>query len=133
MKKSLLAAALLSCTMAAQAADQNDASSLSPVIVTATRTAITADEALSSVTVITRADIERLQPLSVPDLLAGLPGVSFANTGGYGQQTSLFMRGTNSTHTLLLVDAKGHRELGSADKLTLARQLIEDIAHRLSA
>jgi vitamin B12 transporter len=104
MKKSLLAAALLSCTMAAQAADQNDASALAPVIVTATRTAITADEALSSVSVITRADIERLQPLSVPDLLAGLPGMSFANTGGYGQQTSLFMRGTNSTHTLLLVD-----------------------------
>ena len=104
MKKSLLAAALLGCTMAAQAAEQNDASVLAPVIVTATRTAITADEALSSVTVITRADIERLQPLSVPDLLAGLPGVSFANTGGYGQQTSLFMRGTNSTHTLLLVD-----------------------------
>lgn len=104
MKKSLLAAALLSCTMAAQAADQDDASALAPVIVTATRTAITADEALSSVTVITRADIERLQPLSVPDLLAGLPGLSFANTGGYGQQTSLFMRGTNSTHTLLLVD-----------------------------
>ena len=36
-------------------------------------------------------------------------------------------------NTLLLVDAKGHRELASADKLTLARQLIEDIAHRLSA
>jgi vitamin B12 transporter len=90
--------------MAAQAADQNDASALAPVIVTATRTAITTDEALSSVTVITRADIERLQPLSVPDLLAGLPGMSFANTGGYGQQTSLFMRGTNSTHALLLVD-----------------------------
>jgi vitamin B12 transporter len=104
MKKSLLAAALLGCTMAAHAADQNEASSMSPVIVTATRTAITADEALSSVTVITRADIERLQPLSVPDLLTGLPGVSFANTGGYGQQTSLFMRGSNSAHTLLLVD-----------------------------
>ena len=104
MKKSLLAVALLGCTMAAQAAVQNDASALAPVIVTATRTAITADEALSSVSVITRADIERLQPLSVPDLLAGLPGVSFANTGGHGQQTSLFMRGTNSTHTLLLVD-----------------------------
>ena len=104
MKKSLLAVALLGCTMAAQAADQNDASALAPVIVTATRTAITADEALSSVSVITRADIERLQPLSVPDLLAGLPGVSFANSGGYGQQTSLFLRGTNSTHTLLLVD-----------------------------
>jgi vitamin B12 transporter len=104
MKKSLLAAALLSCTMAAQAADQSDASTLSTVIVTATRTAITADEALSSVTVITRADIERLQPLSVQDLLTGLPGVSFANSGGIGQQTSLFMRGTNSSHTLVLID-----------------------------
>ena len=104
MKKTLLAAALLGCTTAAQAADQNDAAPLSPVIVTATRTAITADEVLSSVTVITRADIERLQPLSVPDLLSGLPGVSFANVGGYGQQTSLFLRGSNSTHTLLLVD-----------------------------
>ncbi|WP_426701571.1 TonB-dependent vitamin B12 receptor [Rhodanobacter sp. Col0626] len=104
MKKSLLAAALLSCTMAAQAADQGAADTLAPVIVTATRTAITADEALSSVSVITRADIERLQPLSVTDLLTGLPGVSFANSGGYGQQTSLFLRGTNSSHTLVLID-----------------------------
>ena len=104
MKKTLLATALLSCAIAAHAADQNEASSLSPVIVTATRTAITADEALSSVSVITRADIERLQPLSVPDLLTGLPGISFANSGGYGEQTSLFMRGTNSSHTLVLID-----------------------------
>lgn len=104
MKKTLLAAALLSCTMAARAADQNEAAPLAPVIVTATRTAITVDDALSSVTVITRADIERLQPVSVSDLLTGLPGVTFAQTGGLGQQTSLFLRGTNSTHTLLLVD-----------------------------
>ena len=62
MKKTLLAAALLGTTLAAHAADQNDAATLDPVIVTATRTAITVDNALSSVTVITRADIERLQP-----------------------------------------------------------------------
>ena len=74
MKQSLPAAVLPSCTMAAQAADQGDANTLSPVIVIATRTAIAADEALSSVTVITRADIERLQPLSVQDLLTDLPG-----------------------------------------------------------
>ncbi|MFC5527773.1 TonB-dependent vitamin B12 receptor [Rhodanobacter ginsengisoli] len=104
MKKSLLAAALLACTTAAQAADQNNPAALSPVVVTATRTAINVDDALSSVSVITRADIERLQPLSLQDLLTGLPGVSFANSGGYGQQTSLFMRGTNSSHTLVWVD-----------------------------
>jgi len=104
MKKTLLAAALLSATLAAHAADQNAAAALNPVIVTATRTAITVDDALSSVTVITRADIERLQPASVIDLLTGLPGVTFAQSGGLGQQSSLFLRGTNSTHTLVLID-----------------------------
>ncbi len=104
MKKTLLAAALLSATMAAHAADADQATSLSSVIVTATRTAITTDEALSSVSVITRADIERLQPASVHDLLVGLPGVSFTQAGGLGQQSSLFLRGTNSTHVLVLID-----------------------------
>ncbi len=104
MKKALLAATLLSCTMAAQAADQNNATALDPVIVTATRTAITVDDALSSVSVITRADIQRLQPTSVLDLLTGLPGVTMTQSGGLGQQSSLFLRGTNSTHTLVLID-----------------------------
>ncbi|MBV8158301.1 MAG: TonB-dependent vitamin B12 receptor, partial [Dyella sp.] len=83
-------------------ADQ--ATSLSSVIVTATRTSITTDEALYSVSVITRAAIERLQPASVRDLLVGLPGVSFTQAGGLGQQSSLFLRGTNSTHVLVLID-----------------------------
>ncbi|MHA6205767.1 TonB-dependent vitamin B12 receptor [Dyella soli] len=104
MKKTLLAAALLSCTMAVQAAETDAAKSLSTVIVTATRTAITTDEALSSVTVITRTDIERLQPASVRDLLVGLPGVAFSQAGGMGEQSSMFLRGTNSTHVLVLID-----------------------------
>ena len=109
LKKTLLAVSLLSCMMAAHAADQgaadqNNTSVLDPVIVTATRTPINVDESLSSVTVITRADIERLQPVSVIDLLNGLPGITIAQSGGIGQQSSLFMRGTNSTHTLVLID-----------------------------
>ncbi len=104
MKKSLLTAALLACTISAHAADQNDAIALNPVVVTATRTPVTVEDSLSSISVLTRADIERLQPMSVSDLLAGLPGVSFASTGGLGQPTSLFLRGTNSSHTLVLID-----------------------------
>jgi vitamin B12 transporter len=104
MKKTLLATALLAWTITAGATGQNDATALKPVVVTATRTPVTIGDSLSSVSVITRADIERLQPVSVADLLTGLPGVSLANAGGYGQQTSLFLRGANSTHTLLLVD-----------------------------
>ncbi|MEI7035291.1 TonB-dependent vitamin B12 receptor [Fulvimonas yonginensis] len=104
MKKTLLAAALCGCPLAALAAGPGNPASLSPVIVTATRTAITVDDALSSVSVITREDIDRLQPVSLVDLLEGLPGVTFAQSGGLGQQSSLFLRGTNSSHTLLLID-----------------------------
>ena len=104
MKKTLLTAALLCCLPAAQAADQNAASTLDTVLVTATRTPITADDALSAVTVITRADIERLQPLSVQQLLTGLPGVAIAQYGGLGQLSTLSLRGTSANHTLVLVD-----------------------------
>jgi vitamin B12 transporter len=109
LKKTSLAAALLSLMLVTQtvyaqtvASDQNN--TLSPVIVTATRTAITADNSLSSVTVITREDIARLQPTSLVDLLTGLPGVSITQSGGIGQLTGLYMRGTNATHTLVLID-----------------------------
>ena len=106
MKHTLLAAALLAAAPLAyaDAATPVDGAELDPVVVTATRTAITVDDALSSVSVITREDIDRLQPTSLMDLLTGLPGVTFTQSGGMGEQTSLFLRGTNSSHTLLLVD-----------------------------
>jgi vitamin B12 transporter len=103
MKKTLLAMALLSSIAAAHAADA-PADRLDPVVVTANRAATPLDEVLAPVTLITREDIERLQPVNVQDLLAGLPGIVIANSGGIGQQTSLFMRGTNSSHTLVLLD-----------------------------
>lgn len=104
MKKTLLAAALLCCFSTAHAADQDDANALDPVVVTATRTTVSVDDTLSSVTVITHDDIERLQPVSLIDLLTGLPGVNLVQDGGLGQTSALFLRGTNSDHTLVLVD-----------------------------
>ncbi len=101
------ALALLATALPAVAATpQTTASrtSLQPVVVTATRTDVMLDDELAPVTVITAADIRRLQPVSLIDLLSGLPGVSLANSGGIGQQTSLFLRGTNSNQTLVLVD-----------------------------
>ena len=81
------------------------------VIVTATRTAVTADESLASVTVLEREDIERSQARSLPELLRGIPGVDLSISGGYGKQTSLFLRGTNSGHVLVLIDGV---KIGSA-------------------
>ncbi len=97
------------------------AAEIDPVIVTATRTAQTADETLSSVTVITRKEIERRQAQSVQDLLRGVPGVDIANNGGPGKATSVFLRGTESDHVLVLIDGV---KVGSA---TLGTTAFQDI------
>jgi vitamin B12 transporter len=94
---------------------------LEPIIVTATRTAQTADEALASVTVITREEIERRQVQSVQDVLRGVPGLQITNSGGLGKDTSVFLRGTESDHVLVLID--GIR-VGSATLSTAQLQLI---------
>ncbi|MBT8419526.1 MAG: TonB-dependent receptor plug domain-containing protein, partial [Gammaproteobacteria bacterium] len=92
-----------------------------PVIVTATRTAQTADETLASVTVITRQDIERQQAQSVQDALRGVPGIGIGNNGGLGKNTSMYLRGTNSSHVLVLIDGV---KVGSATLGTTAFQHI---------
>ena len=72
--------------------------------VTATRVATPVSQVASSVTVITAADIDARQQRSLPDVLRSVPGVDIVQTGGAGGQTSLFIRGTNSNHTKVLLD-----------------------------
>lgn len=76
----------------------------SSVLVTAIRTAQTADDALASVSIITREDIERRQPQDLVDLLRTQAGIDLTRAGGASGNVSLFMRGTNSNHVLVLVD-----------------------------
>ncbi len=72
--------------------------------ITATRQAQSNVDSLASVTVIDRAQIERVQARSVPDALRGVPGLGISSNGGRGKLTTLFMRGTESDHVLVLVD-----------------------------
>ncbi len=74
------------------------------LVVTATRLATQRGRIASSVSVITREEIQRRQFRSVTDALRTVPGVHVVRTGGPGQQTSVFMRGANSNHTLVLID-----------------------------
>lgn len=77
---------------------------LDPVIVTATRRAQTADETLSSVTVIERAEIDRLQPQSFADLLRSRAGIDIAQNGAFGQISQVFVRGIGARGVLVLID-----------------------------
>ncbi|MFZ5656967.1 MAG: TonB-dependent vitamin B12 receptor [Pseudomonadota bacterium] len=102
-----LAAALLAAPAPVRADDvppDEETAALDRVVVTASRTAQPAERALAAVTVIDRERIERLQPASLQDLLRGEVGVSIANNGGAGKLSTMFVRGTESDHVLVLVD-----------------------------
>ncbi len=100
LQKSLLSFSIL----LALSAHGEDAPMQPTVEVTASRVAETADASLADVSVITRTDIERSGTQDLIDLLRLQAGVDIARTGGAGEQTGVFLRGTNSNHVLVLID-----------------------------
>ena len=99
---SVLALALATPLFAHAAPD--DAKDLDKVIVTATRTPTTVDAALAAVEVSDRTQSDASSARSLPELLRGRAGISIVNQGGLGKLSTLFMRGTESDHTLCLID-----------------------------
>ncbi len=110
MKKRLLFCALLLAAVSVQAATVT----LDPVVVTATRTATPLSRIASSVTVISAAEIEAKQQTQVLDVLRSVPGVVVVRSGSRGAQTSIFLRGTDTRHTLLLIDGIEYRDASSS-------------------
>lgn len=76
----------------------------SDIAVSPTGTPEPVDQIGSSVTVITAKEIAAQQRRTLPDVLKMVPGLNIVQTGGPGGQTSVFMRGTNSNHTKILID-----------------------------
>jgi len=74
------------------------------VVVTATRTPTPIEEVLAPVIVIDRAAIERSVATDVTELLRFHAGLDLGRNGGPGQTTSVFIRGAESNHTLVMVD-----------------------------
>jgi vitamin B12 transporter len=94
----------LCCLLSCSAAPSWAQDSLSPVVVTATRVPTRVDQALANVTVIDREALDRATGRTLSELLAQQPGVQMTGNGGLGKQSAVFLRGTESRHTLLLID-----------------------------
>ena len=102
---------------------------LPQVVVTATRAETRSDELVSDVTVITRETIEASTARTLAELLARSAGVQMSATGGLGKASSVFIRGTESRHTILLVDGVrlGSATLGTPSWDTIPVDMIERI------
>ncbi|MDD2700393.1 MAG: TonB-dependent receptor [Sideroxydans sp.] len=125
MKQHNLIAALL-CAASTLATAQDD---LDEVVVTATRNEQHLTQTLLHTTVISQRDIQSSGATDVPTLLRSLAGVEIYQSGGIGKQSSLFMRGTNSSHTLVLLD--GVRINSATTGTTAIDQLMLDQVERI--
>ena len=77
---------------------------LSETVVTATRVATRANTLTSEVVVVDRAAIERSAGRTLAEVLARTASVQMTSNGGRGKTSSVFIRGTESRHTILLID-----------------------------
>ena len=82
----------------------DDSLTLPSMVVTATRSETPRNELAVASTVFTRQDIERLQVNTLPELFNRATGIDITQNGGPGRVSSVFMRGTNSDHVLVLID-----------------------------
>jgi len=77
---------------------------LPDLAITATRVPTPLERIPAGVTMITRRQIEDFGFNTLTEALAGIPGVRVSPAGGPGGQASVFVRGSNSNHVLVLRD-----------------------------
>lgn len=108
--------ALLAPSSAWSAGDE-----VGPVVVTATRGTTRVSQVVADVTVIDSARLRQAAGQTLMSLLAEEPGLQFASNGGLGKSGSVYIRGGESRHTLLLIDGVRY---GSA---TLGQPILENL------
>ncbi|AHG22758.1 vitamin B12/cobalamin outer membrane transporter [Chania multitudinisentens RB-25] len=104
IKNTLLAVIAPVTAFSGWAQDNTTANHNDNLVVSANRFPQPVSSVLAPISIVTRNDIDRWQAKSVDDVMRRLPGVDVGRNGGLGQKSSLFIRGTNSSHVLVLID-----------------------------
>ena len=109
--------------------ERDQALKLPDMVISANRQVEARNDSSAANTVFTREDIERLQPRSVTDLLQRVPGVQVAQTGGRGSLPGIYIRGTQSAQSLVLVDGQriGNATSGDSNLQHLNIEQIERV------
>lgn len=77
---------------------------LDPIVVSASKTEQSLKETTANIEVITSEELEEHHYTSIIEALNTLAGIDFTQSGGIGQQSSLYVRGFANKYTLVLID-----------------------------
>lgn len=98
------------------------------VVVSASLTGALTTNIGSSVSLVTRQEIQDRNAQIVPDVLRGLPGVEVNTSGRQGGVTSVFIRGGNSNYNLVMIDGIQLNQFGGDfDFASLAADGVERV------
>src|SRR5437899_7402004 len=111
LRLSLLSSLAASVAVAAQ---EPDTIVLNPVLVTATRVPTPVDAVTAAVTVVSGRELQLRGIRTVAEALRTVPGAAVVETGSYGGQTSLFLRGGESDYVKVLIDGVPVNQPGGA-------------------
>ena len=100
---------------------------LEDIVVTASRVPIEQKRSTQSLTIITRAQIERRQATHVADLLADVPGLAVSTAGAVGSHTQIRVRGSESNHILVMIDGVKANDPASGDDFRFEHLQTADI------
>ncbi|EPC6047255.1 TonB-dependent vitamin B12 receptor [Serratia sp. OLHL2] len=103
-KNTLLAVVSSVTAFSGWAQDNTTATNGDNLVVTANRFPQPVSSVLASTSIVTKDDIDRWQSKNLLEVMRRLPGVDIAQTGGLGQSASLYVRGSEARHTLVLID-----------------------------
>lgn len=117
IKKSLLCTALSVTAFSGWAQD----TSPDTLVVTANRFQQPVNTVLAPTDVVTREDIQRWQSKDLNDVMRRLPGVDISQSGGMGKSSSLYVRGTESRHVLVLIDGVPMARAGISNAIDIGQ------------
>lgn len=105
-KPATLAVAILSAVVSSQIFAKNDADlpTLEPIVITVSKTEQPISTAPARIHVIDKKTIEQNPVANLDHVLKNDASANIVTSGGVGQTSSIFLRGTNSNHTLVLRD-----------------------------
>ena len=115
LRLALILSVIPASSVLADTEGRDNALKLPQTLITGNRQVQARSDSSSANTVFTRDDIDRLQPTGLTDLLGHVPGVQVARSGGRGALPGIYIRGTKSAQSLVLVDGQRMANATSAD------------------
>ena len=89
------------------------------ILVTASRIPIPASSVGSAYTVIEREEIEKRQLTYLTDILRDIPGFSVSQSGSFGSQTQIRIRGAEANQVAVFIDGVKANDPAAGDELVV--------------